>query len=85
MHGGDLEIGRTGNLAYRDRHAVKVGVMDVAPVQDIRQGPADQFADPQLPLCRSGPWTGASLCHAGDLGAFAVYRNGGLFGAGGTG
>lgn len=49
-----LEVGRTAHLAHGDRHPRQIGIVDIAPRQDIRKRTAQDFADAKLPLRGAG-------------------------------
>ena len=53
--GGCLfEVGRTAHLAHGDRHPRQIGIVDIAPRQDIRKRTSQDFADAKLPLRGAG-------------------------------
>ena len=63
--GGCLfEVGRTAHLAHGDRHPRQIGIVDIAPRQDIRKRTAQDFANAKLPLRRAGARGKPVLCHA---------------------
>ena len=60
----DPQVGRHAHLAHGDRHARKVGVMHLAPLQDFGQGPPDHLAHAQHALRRGLAIALCILCHA---------------------
>ena len=65
-----LEVGRHAHLAHGDRHAVELGVVEVALGEDLGHGAADQLAHAELALGGTGGG-GGGAAHARHVGAGA--------------
>ena len=53
-----------GRLAYGDRHARQLVIVDIATLKHLGQCPADHFTDAQHALCGGLTGTVCLLCHA---------------------
>ena len=64
---GDRQIGRHAHLTDGDRHALQIGVVDLAPLQQLGHRAADQFPNAQLSLGGAVLALKFVLCHEGHV------------------